>query len=79
MFIVTEIGGYLLLLIIKMWKWSVVKEKHIKMKPRIYVLFMFITWTANANSVDHILNGICWREAAIIIIIIIIKQMCIAP
>jgi len=23
------------------WKWPVVKDKHIKMKPRIYVLFVF--------------------------------------
>jgi len=24
-----------------MWKWPVVKDKHIRMKPRIYVLFVF--------------------------------------
>ena len=24
-----------------MWKWSVVKDKHVKMKSRIYVLFVF--------------------------------------
>ena len=24
-----------------MWKWPVVKEKHSKMQPRIYVLFVF--------------------------------------
>ena len=23
------------------WKWLVVKDKHIKIKPRIYVLFVF--------------------------------------
>ena len=23
------------------WKWPIIKDKHIKMKPRIYVLFVF--------------------------------------
>ena len=35
-----------------MWKWPVVKYKHIKIhvKPRICVLYMlFLTWTVNAN------------------------------
>ena len=26
---------------VHVWKWPVVKDKHIKMKPRIYVLFVF--------------------------------------
>ena len=36
-----------------MWKWPVVKYKHIKIhvKPRICVLYvLFLTWTVNANS-----------------------------
>jgi len=32
-------------------KWPVVKDKHIRIKPRIYVLFILCyTWTVNANS-----------------------------
>jgi len=26
---------------VHVWKWPVVKDKHIEMKPRIYVLFVF--------------------------------------
>ena len=33
------------------WKWPVVKYKHIKIKPRICILFILcVTWTVNANS-----------------------------
>ena len=46
-----------------MWKWPVVKYKHIKIKPRICVLFILrLTWTVNANSLKQ--N------------IIVTKQMC---
>jgi len=32
--------GYILCKV-HVWKWPVVEDKHIKMKPRIYVLFVF--------------------------------------
>ena len=32
--------GYILFKV-HVWKWPVVKDRHIKMKPRIYVLFVF--------------------------------------
>jgi len=32
--------GYVLCKV-HVWKWPVVKDKHIKMKPRIYILFVF--------------------------------------
>ena len=36
------------------WKWPVVKYKHIKIKPRICVLFVLCsTWTVNANSLKQ--------------------------
>jgi len=45
------------------WKWPVVKYKHIKIKPRICILFIScLTWTVNANSLKQ--N------------IIVIKQIC---
>jgi len=33
---------------VHVWKWPVVKDKHIKIKPRIFILFR-LTWTVNAN------------------------------
>ena len=34
--------GYILCKVgLRVWKWPVVKDKHIRMKPRIYVLFLF--------------------------------------
>jgi len=33
--------GYILLQSTHVWKCPVVKDKHIKIKPRIYVLFVF--------------------------------------
>jgi len=37
-----------------MWKWPVVKYKHIKIKPRICVLFILcLTWTVDANSLKQ--------------------------
>jgi len=36
------------------WKWPVVKYKHIKITPRIWVLFnLCLTWTVNANSLKQ--------------------------
>jgi len=36
------------------WKWPVVKYKHIKIKPIICVLFILcLTWTVNANSLKQ--------------------------
>ena len=36
------------------WKWPVGKYKHIKIKPRICVLFILcLTWTMNANSLKQ--------------------------
>jgi len=36
------------------WKWPVVKYKHIKIKPRICILFILcVTWTVNANSSEQ--------------------------
>jgi len=36
------------------WKWPVVKYKHIKIKPRICVLFILCsTWTVNENSLKQ--------------------------
>ena len=46
-----------------MWKWPVVKYKHIKIKPRICVLFILcLTWTVNANSLKQniiVIKEIC--------------------
>ena len=39
-----------------MWRWPVVKYKHIKIKPRICVGLLFIlclTWTVNADSLKQ--------------------------
>ena len=45
------------------WKWPVVKYKHIKIKPRICVLFILcLTWTVNANSLKQniiVIKEIC--------------------
>ena len=45
------------------WKWPVVKYKHIKIKPRICVLFILcLTWTVNANSLKQniiVIQEIC--------------------
>jgi len=39
---------------VHVWKWPVAKYKHIKIKPRICVLFIFrLTWTVNANSLKQ--------------------------
>jgi len=36
------------------WKWPVVKYKHIKIKPRICILFILcLTWTVNSNSLKQ--------------------------
>ena len=44
-----------------MWKWAVVKYKHIKIKPRICILFILcLTWTVNANSLKQ--NIIVYKE-----------------
>ena len=47
------------------WKWPVVKYEHIKLKPRICVLFLFLclTWTVNANSLKQniiVIKEICF-------------------
>ena len=45
--------GYILSKV-HVWKWPVVKYKHIKIKPRICVLFILcLTWTVNANSLKQ--------------------------
>ena len=37
-----------------MWKWPVVKYKHIETKPRICIVFILcLTWTVNANSLKQ--------------------------
>ena len=45
------------------WKWPVVKYKHIKIKPRICLLFILcLTWTVNANSLKQnitVIKEIC--------------------
>jgi len=45
------------------WKWPVVKYKHIKIKPRICVLFILrLTWTVNANLLKQnivVIKEIC--------------------
>ena len=42
--------GYILCKV-HVWKWPVVKYKHVKIKPRICVLFILcLTSTMNANS-----------------------------
>ena len=45
------------------WKWPVIKCKHIKIKPRICVLFILcLTWTVNANSLKQnivVIKEIC--------------------
>ena len=48
---------------VHVWKWTVVKYKHIKIKPRIRVLFILcLTWTVNANSLKQnmiVIKEIC--------------------
>ena len=45
------------------WKWPVVKYKHIKIKPKICILFILcLTWTVNANSLKQniiVIKEIC--------------------
>jgi len=54
--------GYILCQV-HVWKWPVVKYKHIKIKPRICILFILcFTWTVNANSLKQniiVLKEIC--------------------
>jgi len=39
---------------VHVWKWPVVKDKHDKMKPRIYVLFVFdLDSECNALKTKH--------------------------
>jgi len=45
------------------WKWPVIKYKHIKIKPRICILFILcLTWMVNANSLKQniiVIKEIC--------------------
>ena len=45
------------------WKWPVVKYKHIKIKPRICILFILcLTWRVNSNSLKQniiVIKEIC--------------------
>ena len=54
--------GYILCKV-HVWKWPVVKNKHIKIKPRICILFILcLTWTMNANSLKQniiVIKEIC--------------------
>ena len=45
--------GYILCKV-HVWKWPVVKYKHIKIKARICILFILcLTWMVNANSLKQ--------------------------